>query len=151
MSRFSANCQKTCASKIRKHRSRLLSFRSFEGSPLLPPPLPLLIRAAAAAFSVSSQTGHNRARLSPVLSSSYLRRLHWQEQTRDELGSYLGTVVGGRRGVENGPAGGGIRIFPARGGKHFLLQGGGRVLLNLKKSLKNALLKIVLEICSKYV
>ncbi len=40
---------------------------------------------------------------------------------------YLGTVVGGRRWVENGPAGGGIRIFPPGGGKQFLLQEGGRV------------------------
>ncbi len=30
----------------------------------------------------------------------------------------MGTVVGGRRGVENGPAGG-IRIFPAGGGSTF--------------------------------
>ncbi len=55
------------------------------------------------------------------------------------LSSYEGTVVGGRRGVENGPAGGGIGIFLAGGGKHFLLQGGGRVLLKFKKSPKNAL------------
>ncbi len=40
---------------------------------------------------------------------------------------YLGTVVGGRRGVENGPVGGGILIFPPGGRKHFLLQEGGRV------------------------
>ncbi len=33
---------------------------------------------------------------------------------------YLGTVVGGRRGVEKGPAGGGFGFF-LQGGKRFLL------------------------------
>ena len=32
---------------------------------------------------------------------------------------YVGTVVGCRRGVENSPAGGGIRIFPPGGGSAF--------------------------------
>ncbi len=36
---------------------------------------------------------------------------------------YLGTAVVGRRGVENGPAGGGFGFF-LQGGKHLLLQGG---------------------------
>ncbi len=38
--------------------------------------------------------------------------------------TYLGTVVGGRRGVEKGPAGGGFRFFLQRGEKRFLLQEG---------------------------
>ena len=42
---------------------------------------------------------------------------------------YLGTLVGGRRGIENGPAGGGIRIFPAGGGSTFSSGGGGTVKL----------------------
>ena len=40
------------------------------------------------------------------------------------VGSYLGTVVGGRRGVEIGPAGGGDIDFGFRGGKELWASGG---------------------------
>ncbi len=49
------------------------------------------------------------------------------------LQPYLGTVVGGRRGVEIGPAGGDID-FGSRGGKNFGLQEGGRGGIELKNS-----------------
>ena len=49
--------------------------------------------------------------------------------------SYLGTVVGGRRGVENRSAGGGIRILAPRGGKNFVLQEGDRGGMEPKKLL----------------
>ena len=54
------------------------------------------------------------------------------------LDAYLGTVVGGRRGVENGPAGG-IQIFSARGGPFCSRRGVGSV--KLQKSPKKALFK----------
>ncbi len=39
---------------------------------------------------------------------------------------YVGTVVGGRRGVENGPAGGGDSDFSPRGGEALFAPGGGK-------------------------
>ncbi len=50
------------------------------------------------------------------------------------LQPYLGTVVGGRRGVEIGPAGGGHRFWLQGGGKNFGLQEGGRGGIELKNS-----------------
>ncbi len=48
--------------------------------------------------------------------------------------SYLGTVVGGRRGVENGPAGGeGIRIFSAGWGEALFAPGGEKGTVKLQK------------------
>ncbi len=47
--------------------------------------------------------------------------------------SYLGTVVGGRRGVENGPAWGGIRSFPAGGGEALFAPGRGKGTSKLQK------------------
>ncbi len=39
---------------------------------------------------------------------------------KKDMYTYVGTVVGGRMGVENGPAGGGeIWIFPPGGGNTF--------------------------------
>ena len=64
-------------------------------------------------------------------------------QARDQrdliqyLFPYLGTVAGGRRGVENGPAGGGALFAP----------GGGRVLQNCKKSPKNVFFQGMLKTC----
>ncbi len=52
--------------------------------------------------------------------------------------AYVGTVVGGRRGVENGPAGGGIGIFPA-GGEALFASGGGKGTVKFQKSPKKAL------------
>ncbi len=42
--------------------------------------------------------------------------------------AYLGTVyiVGGRRGVENGQAGGEFGFFPQRGGEAIFASGGGK-------------------------
>ena len=49
------------------------------------------------------------------------------------LKPFLGTVVGGRRGVEeNGPAGRGIQIYPAGGGALFA-PGGGEGYVKLLK------------------
>ncbi len=42
--------------------------------------------------------------------------------------SFLGTVVGGRRGVENGPAGGGDSDYSGRGGEALFASEGERVL-----------------------
>ncbi len=53
-----------------------------------------------------------------------------------QVQAYLGTVVGGRRGVENGPAGGGIRIFPAGGGSTFCSRGGEGYCKIAKRALK---------------
>ena len=60
--------------------------------------------------------------LSTILSKAY----KYKYVATSYVPSYLGTVVGGRRGVENRSAGGGIRIFAPRGGKNFVLQEGGR-------------------------
>ncbi len=49
----------------------------------------------------------------------------WVFDGRCTLYPYLGTVVGGRRGVENRPAGGGIRIL-APGGEELCAPGGGK-------------------------
>ena len=49
-----------------------------------------------------------------------------------------------------GRQGGGIRSFPAGGGKHFFVQG-GKGTVKLQKSPKNALSEGVLEMFSKYV
>ena len=43
----------------------------------------------------------------------------------------MGTVVGCRRGVENRPAGGGIRIFPSGGA--LFAPGGGKGTVKLQK------------------
>ncbi len=45
----------------------------------------------------------------------------------------------------------GGRKWAGRGGKHFLLQGGGEGTVKFQKALKMHFLKKVLEICSKYV
>ena len=51
------------------------------------------------------------------------------------LESYLGTVVGGRRGVVNGPAGrgGGFGFFPQGGGEALCASGGGKGTVKFQK------------------
>ncbi len=55
--------------------------------------------------------------------------------------AYLGTVVGGRRGVEKGPAGGGFGFF-VQGGREALFapRGGKGTVKLLKRPLKQVLL-----------
>ena len=53
------------------------------------------------------------------------------------MAPYLGTVVGGRRGVEIGPAGGGHRFW-LQGGEELWASGGGKGGKELEKSSKGA-------------
>ncbi len=56
-------------------------------------------------------------------------------------------MVGGRRGVENGPAGGGDSDFSCRGGEALFAPGGGEGYCKIViKSPKNALVEGILEI-----
>ena len=55
--------------------------------------------------------------------------------TTQLLSAYLGTVVGGRRGVEIGPAGGGHRFW-LQGGEELWASGGGKGGDRAKKFMK---------------
>ena len=59
-----------------------------------------------------------------------------QAAEEDDLGAYLGTVVGGRRGEENGPAGGDLDFSCRGGGSTFCSRKGEGYLKIAKKALK---------------